>query len=189
MVHIMVWFTNKISHDIRIKLILFYIFIHLAPQTIYGQDEEIVMKAAFIERFTRFIEWPDNSFDDTATFKILILNDQSFAKNMEILYATTKIKGKKVVVHNSDDYYTINNCQMVFLSSSCRKKLEEILEYSKKYNVLTIADTDGFCEKGVMINFFIEEDILRFEINTKEVKESNLKISNFLVNVAKHRIE
>ena len=51
--------------------------------------------------------------------------------------------------------------------------------------VLTVADTPGFAERGVMINFFItREDKVRFEANLEEAENSGLRLSSQLLKLA-----
>jgi hypothetical protein len=59
--------------------------------------------------------------------------------------------------------------------------LENIIKKISKKPILTIGETNGFCEKGVHINFIITNSKVRFQINEKAVKNSNLKISHLLL--------
>ncbi|MBI9036222.1 MAG: YfiR family protein [Bacteroidales bacterium] len=155
------------------------------PVSIYAQDNETLMKAAFIERFTRFVEWPEKAFEKESTFNILILGENPFGTALETLFSTTKIKNREVKLIYSNDYREIKNCHLMYISESYRKKLEEVIDYSITFDVLTIGDTEDYCKKGIMINFFIEDEVLRFEINTGSLKKSKLKVSHLLLNVAK----
>ena len=48
-----------------------------------------------------------------------------------------------------------------------------------------MGDTKGFVEQGGMINFVLENDRVRFEVNHKAAEQAGLKISSKLLNVAK----
>jgi len=50
---------------------------------------------------------------------------------------------------------------------------------------LTIGDTKGFAQQGVIINFYIKDEKVRFEINVDAAKRANLKISAKLLRLAK----
>jgi hypothetical protein len=52
-------------------------------------------------------------------------------------------------------------------------------------NVLTVSDERGFAQQGVGINFYTEEDKVRFEINQDAVNRSGLRISSKLLSLAK----
>jgi len=48
-----------------------------------------------------------------------------------------------------------------------------------------VADSGGFAEAGVLINFYTTSDTVRFEINETAVDRSGLKISSKLFKLAK----
>jgi hypothetical protein len=50
--------------------------------------------------------------------------------------------------------------------------------------ILTIGDTEGFGEKGVMINFIIRDNKVRFEINPEAARRAGLTISSKLLSLA-----
>lgn len=155
----------------------------------FGQDDIITMKAVFIERFTRFIEWPSDSVEKPSDtlFCLMILGENPFGKTMERLLTTTKMKGKKtsVIYSNKLRNNEIRQCQMVYISPSIKKSLKETLDTLRNYSVVTIGDTKGYADEGVMINFVIEKDMLRFEINLKEFRRSQLICGSDLLKIAK----
>jgi ribosome-associated protein YbcJ (S4-like RNA binding protein) len=50
---------------------------------------------------------------------------------------------------------------------------------------LLVGETPGFAERGGAVNFFIEENKVRFEINPEVAKRRHLKISSKLLGLAK----
>jgi len=63
--------------------------------------------------------------------------------------------------------------------------VREILRSLRAASVLTVGDTLDFAKKGGMINFVLEEDRVRFEINVKASERAHLKLSARLLTVAK----
>jgi hypothetical protein len=47
--------------------------------------------------------------------------------------------------------------------------------------VLLVSGTDGFCKAGVHINFYIEDEKLKFEINEKSLISAGFKVSYLLM--------
>jgi hypothetical protein len=74
---------------------------------------------------------------------------------------------------------------MVFVGSSERQRLKAILDGAKEGDVLTIADSESFGHLGIMINFYIEENKVRFEINLDAVRRTGLKITSKLLRLAR----
>ncbi len=76
-------------------------------------------------------------------------------------------------------------CQVLFISSSERPQIKEVLENLRGSNTLTVGDTTGFAQSGVAINFILEQDRVHFEINVKSAQKAGLKLSSKLLSVAK----
>ena len=152
-----------------------------------AQTTEYKLKAVFLERFTRFIEWPDpdSRFTDTTkSFNISVIGENPFGSALDDLYSNTKIKNKKVKIIYISKISEIDSCQILFISNSKEKSLDAILDYTKGKPILTVSDHDGFAEKGVIINFYIANNKIRFEINENSLIQSNLYMSYLLLNVA-----
>jgi len=60
-----------------------------------------------------------------------------------------------------------------------------ILEGLKGTNILTVGDTPGYAKQGCMIDFLMEDNKVRFEINAGAASLANLKISSKLLSLAK----
>ncbi|NIM14623.1 MAG: DUF4154 domain-containing protein, partial [Candidatus Aminicenantes bacterium] len=51
--------------------------------------------------------------------------------------------------------------------------------------ILTVGDTKGFGQKGVIINLYIEKDAVRFEINHEASKKASLQMHSQLFAIGK----
>lgn len=164
-------------------IILFLILQSLA----FTQSKEYLVKAVFLERFTRFIEWPEESAisDTSKPFVLGVIGENPFGSILEQLYATQKIKNKKVMIRYISDMNQISDCNLLFIAKSENKRLSEILSLTKEKAILTISDTGEFAAKGVLINLYIARDNINFEINEKMVRKSGLRMSYLLLKEAK----
>jgi hypothetical protein len=92
----------------------------------------------------------------------------------------TKIKSKKIIVKRISTLKEINNCQILFISSSEKYELTKILKSVNKLPILTIGDTEGYSQRGVMINIFIDKSI-QFDVNKINADLSGIYISSKLL--------
>jgi len=170
----------------RIQIIILFVGL-LLPVFASAQLSEYTIKAAFLERFTRFIEWPEESaiVDTSKPFILGVIGENPFGAILEEIYSTQKIRNKKVEIRYISDTNEIPECHLLFISKSEEKALSKILSFAKEKPILTISDTKGFAEKGVLINFSFSENKIRFEINESAVRDSGLSISYLLLRVAK----
>lgn len=152
-----------------------------------AQIEEYELKAAFIEKFTRFVEWPKESeIDDTSKpFVVGITGESSFEPAMRKIFSTRKIRDKNVVVRRISGTDEIAGCHLLFIAHTSKEKLQKVLASIKGRPVLTVSDTESFAMSGVHINFYVLQNRLRFEINEMAVRESNLTFSYRLMQIAR----
>ena len=78
----------------------------------------------------------------------------------------------------------LNPFTAVFISRSEKAGLQGILTRIKSLPVLTIGDTPGFIQEGVIINLVQRDDKLGFEINLKAARAAGLNISSQLLKLA-----
>lgn len=170
----------------RLKIIFFIFFISLSPKS-FSQASVYVLKAVYLEKFSRFVTWPEECEmnDPTKPFIISVLGRTQLTENLEQIYAIQKINNKKVIVKRISNLYEIENSHLLFIAESERKNLQNILALTKNLPVLTVSEASNFAEKGVIINFYEEEKKLKFEVNESAVLQSPLQMSFYLLNSAR----
>lgn len=153
----------------------------------FSQANVYVLKAVYLEKFSRFVTWPEESAMDNVNepFIISVIGKTPLTGNLEQIYSIQKINNKQVIIKRISHLYEIENSHILFIAESERKNLQNIITLTKNLPVLTISETTGFAEKGVLINFYEENNKLRFEINETAVLQSPLKMSFYLLNSAK----
>ncbi len=151
------------------------------------QFEEYELKAVYLERITRFLEWPDEAkgFLAQDTFVIGVLGENPFGNILTDLYAERPIKNRNVKVRYLSQLREIEGCDLLFISQSMSEELPQVLEITAKKPIVTVGDTEGFSERGVLVNFFIEKNKLRFEINEQGLREADIMIDSLLLKVSK----
>jgi hypothetical protein len=164
-------------------LLLFLLFAGL----IHAQVSEYEYKAAFLERFTRFVKWPDESINNQSdsTFRIAVIGVNPFNSILDNLFADIKIKNQNAEVFYTNNINDLTRADMIFISGSEKRRIREIISAIGRKPILIISDSKGFCEMGAHINMYIEGNSLRYEINQKALEESGLKVSSLLLASAK----
>lgn len=159
----------------------------LLPGLAAGQEFEAELKAEFLERFTRFIAWPDSSTvgDKSVPFVIGVVGDDAMQGALENLAGRASIKGKTVQVRRVDDLSGISACQIVFIAGSQRGRLSEVLGAVRGKPILTVGDSEGYGRRGVMINFFRDGEFIRFELNKSSAENAGMQLANDLLGLAK----
>lgn len=158
----------------------------LCPSLISAEEAvEYQVKAAFIYKFIKFTKWPSQSMGGPKdNIVVAVLGESPIwapLKNLE----GKKIMGRSMKIIRALDACHEKPCDILFVSNSEKNALGDILQKVRGTDVLTIGETEGFAEMGGMINFFINDGKIRFEINIVALEETNLRLSSKLLRLGK----
>jgi hypothetical protein len=148
---------------------------------------EYQLKAEFIERFTRFVDWPQdaNGEGGRAAFVIGVVGESAIYDHLADIVGQRKIKGRQAELLTVTDLDQVAKCDLVFIAPAASEQLPTILSRTEGLAILTVSDSEGFGERGVLINLFREGEYLRFEINRNAVSRSGLRFSSNLLRLAR----
>ena len=149
---------------------------------------EYRIKAAFLYNFAKFVDWPPaETGREKEAFKIGILGDDPFGNDIDVI-DNKQIRGMPLKIFRADSLNELGGCQIIFLSASIEHELKAILAQMQDRPVLTVSDTNGFAQQGVIINLINVDNKIRFEINPAAADRAGLKISSHLLRLA-HIVE
>ncbi len=146
---------------------------------------EYAVKAAFVYDFAKFVNWPQHAFkNDSSPITICVLGVNPFGDALSQLVSGKSVDGRAFTVEYPQDASAAGNCRIVFVSSSERDRLPQILVRLGRAGALTVGDTDGFAKRGIMINLFLDGDRVRFKINPGAAARAGIGISSKLLSLA-----
>lgn len=166
-------------------------------------SREYKVKAAFLYNFLKFVDWPNGKAADAKKPIILgIIGKNPFGNAFEPVKGKP-VKGREVVIKTfksvaelkklgqkakadlDKQIAELRKCHLLFICSSEKDSIKEIIPALRGRAVLTVADTKDFLKSGGIINFVMEKQKVRFEINTAAAKRSKLRIRSQFLRLAK----
>jgi hypothetical protein len=146
---------------------------------------EYQVKAAYLYNFGKFVVWPDKGASkNDQSFEICVLGEDPFGTALDSAVTGATIGGKGVAAKRIAKAQEIDDCRVVFISSSEGGRLPEILAALEKANVLTVSDIPQFSQHGGMIQFILDGNRVRFEVNLTNTEGAGLNLSSELLKVA-----
>jgi hypothetical protein len=146
---------------------------------------EYQVKAAFLYNFPKFIDWPSGAFPDSSSpFTICLLGHDPFGRSLEDLFLNKTINGRRTAIARAQRVEGCPVCQIIFVSSQESPHLTEIAAALRGRNVLLVGESEEFAGAGGTIQFFIQDNRVRFVINTDAADRAGLKISSKLLALA-----
>jgi hypothetical protein len=173
----------------RIRFLLFLIVLiagSMHEKNSMGQPRETLVKAGYIEKFTHFVLWPKQNTDEEGKdeFIIAIIGENTIGNALSDVLSKSNSKDKEFKIVYISSVEEINGCMILFISSTEKNNIDKILKFTAGKPILTISDSKGFGEKGVILNMFLDESYIRYEINRSSLDKSGLIINSLLLNYA-----
>lgn len=149
------------------------------------RNGEYALKAAFLYNFAKFAEWPAASFSDShAPFVICLAGNDPFGPNLKSLEGKL-VKDRPLVtkpIHTDDN---LISCHILYIGPDELKQTRNILQALQTSPVLTVCDTEGCAETGIILNMRMVENRVALDLNLDAVQQTQLKLSSQLIRLTR----
>jgi hypothetical protein len=147
---------------------------------------EYEVQAAYLSNFGRFVEWPVRAAgaNEKDPFYVCVLGQDPFGPLLDSALKGETIGGAPMAARRVTNAADAANCRIVFVNSTKDSELKGILVTLKNFNALTVSDTFNFTRQGGMIQFVLDGNRVRFEINLAAAQRAGLTLSSQLLKVA-----
>jgi hypothetical protein len=150
-----------------------------------AQPTEYQIKAAFLFNFAKFVSWPPEAFQQPSSPIVFgILGENPFHEDLARTIQNKTIDGHPLMIREYRTAEQATNCHILFISTSEKKRLAEVIRSLNGRDVLTVGEMDRFTETGGMINFVLQGTKIRLQINNDAATHAGLKISSKLLRLA-----
>lgn len=147
---------------------------------------ELQVKAAFLYNFAKFANWPGGTFrGPDSPLVIGVVGGDPFREALERGVAGKTVGGRPFAVRRVRDPVTDPGSHILFVAAGESRRLPRLLEQLGDAPVLLVGETPGFASDGGVINFFIEENRVRFEVNLTAAERARLRLSSKLLSLAR----
>jgi len=143
------------------------------------------VKANMLWNIAKFVRWPEGAFEKTqGQLVFTILGEDPLAEALAVTLSTKSINGRPVFVHFARRPQDAAGSQILYIAASEHARMADVLKAIDGSPALTVADSSGFVVRGGMVDFALELDKVRFEINQAQAEKAGLKISAKLLALA-----
>ncbi|WP_085317097.1 YfiR family protein [Derxia lacustris] len=141
---------------------------------------EAEVKAGYLANFLAFTEWPEGG----GPLRLCLLGDASLASAVDRLDGRL-VNGRAIQLLRLSEPVGLDRCKVVFIGQGARASLGNVLDALGGLPILTVADSDGFARRGVMINMVLTADRVAFEVNRAALAHNGLAVSARLLQLAR----
>jgi hypothetical protein len=146
----------------------------------FAQTADYKFHSVFIYNFTKYIQWP--ATQQSGDFVIAVVGNSPVFDELSKITVNKMVGTQKIVVKKFGSAGEIDNCQIVFVPGA--GNFEAVQEKLKDKAVLMITEKPGMARKGSGINFVIQDNKWKFELNEAMTQHAGLKVSKELAKLA-----
>jgi hypothetical protein len=149
------------------------------------QADAGVVKAAFIINFLKFVEWPSGNVAPRTTLTVAVLGDDAFHAVLSRAASGQSVQGRTVSVRAVNEIGETQDAHLIFIAGSQSRNLPAILREVEGRAVVTVGDTDGYAQAGVMLNLYTFDQRVRIEANATAAARAGVRLSSQLLRLAR----
>jgi hypothetical protein len=145
------------------------------------------MKAAFLYKFGKFVDWPAASFSSPAApLELCVVGADAVAKALAETVRGKTIAERPLLVHRPSPADDLARCHLVFVGAADPKALGRIADRLGQRPTLIVAEApEAAAGRGAAVNLVVEASRIRFEINPDAAERRGLRVSSKLLSLAR----
>jgi hypothetical protein len=144
-----------------------------------GENLEYEVKAAFLFNFLKFVEWP--AVTNEASWVIGVLGPDPLGEALDNTVRGKVVNGRPVEVRRYTKPGDVKGCHILFIG---RLETEQVGTPARP-GLLTVGEAPGFLKAGGIINFYLEDNRVHFEISAPAAHSAGLHVSPQLLRLGK----
>lgn len=149
-------------------------------------SREYQVKAVFLYNFAQFVEWPATAFaSPDSALVICVLGEDPFGAALTDAVQGETIGSRTLETRRVPGPADVEGCQMLFISRSEAAQIADILVQLQPHPILTVSEVDGFAGRGGGINFYLEDNKVRFEINPDAARQRGIRLNAQLLSLGR----
>jgi hypothetical protein len=147
---------------------------------LYSED---AVKAAFLYRFTGYVEWPPAALAEPQ-FTIAVLDAEGVAAELGRLLRDRQVQNRAAQARPISSIKELNGAQMLYIGAAHGQDLRRLIASLAGRPVLIVTNEEGGLEAGSTVNFLLIDQRVRFEISLDAAQSAGLKVASELLAVA-----
>jgi len=139
------------------------------------------VKAAYLANFPKFVEWPAKVATGAS---FCVLGQDPFGMTLDAAVAGETIHRIQLAAKRVSKAQDALDCRVLFVSSSEESHWTEIQAALKTSSILTVSDMREFARRGGIVQFVLDGNRVRFEVNLTATGTAGLTLSSELLKLA-----
>ena len=150
-------------------------------------NREYAIKAGYLYHFSTYVKWPPTVFPIAGKpFVIGVYGTNPFGDTLTRIALRKKVDGQAIEIRQVKSVREAMDCQILFIPKTVSlQEQSSLLKASIDKPVLVVGETDDFVARGGNIQFFVEDNRVRFAFGEESHTRDGLNVSSKLLTMAK----
>jgi hypothetical protein len=149
-----------------------------------AQPLATAVKAAFLPKFARYVEWPPQARPAAGeAVQLCIIGSDPFGKVIDEAAAGQRIGNNPIAVRRLATTEYASGCHIAFVRGVPGRSTSRLLKALEGKPILTVTDANDGSARG-MIHFAIADGRVSFHVDAAKAARSRLSISSRLLGIA-----
>ncbi len=166
-----------------VLLLLWALTAMVSPSRAAEQYSEDAVKAAFLYRFTGYVDWPEEALA-SPDFTLAVLGAEGVASELQRLLPGHPVKNRPTQVRKIASVNELGDAQVLFIGLGRAEDARAAIAALAMRPVLVVTDEERGLDAGSAVNFLVVDRRVRFEISLIAAERSGLRISSDMLSVA-----
>lgn len=146
---------------------------------------EAAVKATYLYKFAPFVQWPAEAFDSpSAPLVLCVVGADAVSALVDEAAGGQIVNGHPIAVEHRSASAAAGKCHILYVGGLRPAMVAQTLESVRGEPVLTVADRAPPSTPGLVIDFTIVDDRVRFDIDMHAATENRLLVSSKLLALA-----
>ena len=142
------------------------------------------VKAAFLPRFARYVDWPASALPGgSAPMTLCVIGADPFGDGLDSAARGQSIGGKRLVVRRVGSASGAGGWQIAYVAGTNSESVGQTLVALRGKPILTVTDERNGSARGI-IHFVVVDGRVRFAIDEADAARRGLSISSRLLALA-----
>jgi hypothetical protein len=169
-------------------MLLMLLTLSLAAEPQLSREYQI--KAAYLPKLARFINWPEPKRSDIAnkqSITICVWGKNPFGHFLDDNQAKFQSKNRAIQLAYIPLEHIPKDCHLVFIAATnSPEELTRALIISKQLDLLSVGEDIEFIDQGGLLALVLENNGIQLHVNLSEAKKVGFEMSGNLLEVAKN---
>ena len=171
----------------RVAIVAVLVLGFFSTHSVFGQDidrKAAKIKTAYVFNLAKEVEFPSGAAGGADNIVVGILGQEMFGDTIDSAMKGKQAQGKSIEIKRLAGPGEAASCHIVVISESEKGNAGGIKDAVAGKGTLLVGDFEGFAAGGGHVNFTVDGNKIKIEVNTKSASESGIKFSARLMKVA-----